>query len=283
MENRNREEGWQYAKISGHENESLIKELLENDLEYSKNFLKRINRENANINEVIIGGLHETNFLSVNGNKTKSKTDLKIFLENGEIINISIKKSLAGQVYLVSSEIFIKTFEKQFKKIIPENVKEAINLFWAGNPEEAVSIIENYADQSKEKFYNSQIRHQSLNATTLKAYSSNMYAELLNWFYNNISEITKLSFSMGAVAIHSEWSDYIWYKNLVDDGVTIDSIFSIKELCNAITALSCRYIDYGAKNGGTTIQLPFGFVQWHQSKLQFHHNYEKIANIIKEK
>ena len=283
MENRNREEGWQYAKISGHENESLIKELLENDLEYSKNFLKRINRENVNINEVVIGGLHETNFLSVNENKTKSKTDLKIFLENGEIINISIKKSLAGQVYLVSSEIFIKTFEKQFKKMIPENVKKAINLFWAGNPKEAVSIIKNYADQSKEKFYNSQIRHQSLNATTLKAYSSNMYTELLNWFYNNISEITKLSFSMGAVAIHSEWSDYIWYKNLVDDGVTIDSIFSIKELCNAITALPCEYIDYGEKNGGTTIQLPFGFVQWHQSKLQFHHNYEKIANIIKGK
>ena len=283
MESRNREEGWQYAKFSGHENEYLIKELLKNNLEYSKNFLKRISRENTSIKEVVIGGLHETNFPSVNENKTKSKTDLKIFLENGEIINISIKKSLAGQVYLVSSEIFIKTFEKQFNKIVPDNIKKAINLFWAGNPEEALSIIKNYADQSKKKFYDSQIRHQSLNATTLKTYSSNMHAELLNWFYSNISEITRLSFSMGAVAIHSEWSDYIWYKNLVDDGITIDSIFSIEELCDSIMTLSCKYIYYGEKNGGTTIQLPFGFVQWHQSKLQFHHNYEKIANIIKEK
>ncbi len=283
MENRNREEGWQYAKLSGHKNELLIKELLENDSKYSINFLKRINRKNINIKEVVIGGLHETNFPSVNENKTKSKTDLKIFLENREIINISIKKSLAGQVYLVSSEIFIKTFEKQFNKIIPDNVKKAINLFWAGNPKEALPIIENYADKSKKEFYDSQIRHQSLNATTLKRYSSDMYDELLNWFYNNISEITKLSFSMGAVAVQNEWSDYIWYKNLVDHGVTIDAIFSIDELCNAIKHLSCHYICYGEKNGGTTIQLPFGFVQWHQSKLQFHHNYEKIANIIKEK
>lgn len=283
MENRNREEGWQYAKCSGHENELLIKKLLENNSKYSINFLKRINRENVNIKKVVIGGLHETNFPSVNDNKTKSKTDLKIFLENRKIINISIKKSLAGQVYLVSSEIFIKTFEKQFNKIIPDNVKKAINLFWAGNPKEALPIIENYADKSIKKFYDSQMRHQSLNATTLKRYSSDMYDELLNWFYNNISEITRLSFSMGAVAVQNEWSNYIWYKNLVDNGVTIDAIFSIDELCNAIKHLPCRYICYGEKNGGTTIQLPFGFVQWHQSKLQFHHNYKKIANIIKGK
>lgn len=38
---------------------------------------------------------------------------------------------------------------------------------------------------------------------------------------------------------------------------------------------------YGYKNGGTTIQLPFGFVQWHQSSMQFHHSFDKIRNILK--
>jgi hypothetical protein len=280
METRNREEGWKYAKISGHENEYLIKKLIEDNLEYSKKFLKRINRENESIEKVVIGGLNETNVPSVNGNKTKSKTDLKIFLKNGETINISIKKSLGGQVYLVSSETFIKTFETQFNQIIPENVKKAIKLFWSGNGEEALHIIKKYADQSEEKNYDSQIRHKSLNATTLKNYSQNMYNELLNWFYDNIYKITKLSFSMGAVANENEWSDYIWYKNLVDDEIETDSIFLIEELSDIIRTLPSNSIYYGEKNGGTTIQLPFGFVQWHQSKLQFHHDYKKIAHMI---
>ena len=42
---------------------------------------------------------------------------------------------------------------------------------------------------------------------------------------------------------------------------------------------------YGARNGGSTIQLPFGFVQWHSPRkiipgnLQFHHSYEKIKSL----
>lgn len=44
-------------------------------------------------------------------------------------------------------------------------------------------------------------------------------------------------------------------------------------------------IYYSKVNGGSTIQLPFGFVQWHSHKktilgqLQFHHDYEKIMKL----
>ena len=31
------------------------------------------------------------------------------------------------------------------------------------------------------------------------------------------------------------------------------------------------------------IQLPFGFVQWHQSQIQFHHKFNKIKNIYENK
>ena len=37
---------------------------------------------------------------------------------------------------------------------------------------------------------------------------------------------------------------------------------------------------FGTTNGGTTIQLPFGFVQWHQHQMQFHHNYYKIKILL---
>ena len=42
--------------------------------------------------------------------------------------------------------------------------------------------------------------------------------------------------------------------------------------------------EYGNVGGGTTIQLPFGFVQWHSptkkipGDMQFHHNHEKISS-----
>ena len=100
MEHRDRATGWQHAKLSGHKNEDLVKMRLDADEEFATSLLKRINQPHAHIAHTTIGGLHETNVPSVNGRKTKSKTDLKVYLDTAEIINISIKKSLHGQVYL---------------------------------------------------------------------------------------------------------------------------------------------------------------------------------------
>ena len=141
MEHRDRATGWQHAKLSGHKNEDLVKILLDTNPEYANDFLRRSGLKGEIIKENSIGGLHETNVPSVSGRrKTKSKTDLKIFLQSGKEINISIKKSLGGQVYFVRAGIFIDTFEKQFTKRIPDAVKRAINLFWAA-ADDAISII----------------------------------------------------------------------------------------------------------------------------------------------
>ena len=279
MEHRDRATGWQHAKLSGHKNEDLVKHLLDNDPEYAEAFLCRLGLPGEKIKETSIGGLHETNVPSVTGKrKTKSKTDLKLFLESGKEVKISIKKSLGGQVYFVRAGIFIETFEAQFKKTIPESVKRAINLFWAA-ADDAVSIIERYADRSNAKNYDLQIRHTSLNATTLKAYDESLYNDLLNWFCENAYELTALSFAMGAVRDQEEWSDFVWYINLLEEN-DVDAIFSIPELCEAAASIASKETYYSSTNGGTTIQLPFGFVQWHQRQLQFHHNYEKLCNIL---
>ena len=37
---------------------------------------------------------------------------------------------------------------------------------------------------------------------------------------------------------------------------------------------------YSSTNGGTTIQLPFGFVQWHKGQLQFHHSFYKLCDML---
>jgi len=278
MPQRNRSTGWQHAKLSGHTNEERVKELLDTDLTFQNYFLERVNYTAETIIKTTVGGLHETNVPGINGRKTKSKTDLKVYLNNNKTINVSIKKSLGGQVYFVKSGLFINTFEKQFNKKIPATVQRAINLFWAG-ADDSIDIIEQYADKSNLKNYSMQIRHKSLNATTLKNYDESLYNDLLYWFTDNAYELAKLSFSMGAVREKNEWSDYIWYINLLGEN-DIDDIFSIEDICNAVQKAAQVETYYGASNGGTTIQLPFGFVQWHQGQLQFHHNYEKILAIL---
>ena len=279
MEHRDRATGWQHAKLSGHKNEDLVKIRLDTDEVFAASLLKRVDRPYAHIVRTTIGGLHETNVPSVNGRKTKSKTDLKVYLDTNEVINISIKKSLGGQVYIVRAGLFIDTFEKQFNTRIPDDARRAINLFWAA-ADDAVDIIKEYGDQTITKNYDLQLRHKSLNATTLKTYNEHLYDVLLQWFADNAYELAKLSFSMGAVYDSKEWSDFVWYINLLGENNT-DDIFLIEDICNAVQKIAKDETYYGTSYGGTTIQLPFGFVQWHQKQLQFHHSYDKLCALLK--
>ncbi|MBQ9968438.1 MAG: hypothetical protein IJO88_06935 [Oscillospiraceae bacterium] len=280
MEHRDRATGWQHAKLSGHKNEDLVKDLLDTDRTFQNSFLERVHRASAKIVKTSIGGLHETNVPSVNSRKTRSKTDLKVYLDTNEVINVSIKKSLGGQVYFVRAGLFIDTFEKQFDIKIPSDVQRAIKLFWAA-ADDAVEIIERHGDRRNAKNYALQIRHESLNATTLKAYDEDLYNALLNWFTDNAYELAKLSFSMGAVRDRDEWSDFVWYINLLGENDT-DDIFFIEDVCEAVRAVAHKETCYGSSYGGTTIQLPFGFVQWHQGQLQFHHDYSKLCQLLKK-
>lgn len=278
MEHRDRATGWKHAKLSGHQNEDLVKYYLDNEKIFQDLFLKKIGKPSAKILKTSIGGLHEHNVPSVYGKKTKSKTDLKVYLNTDEVINISIKKSLGGQVYFVKAALFIEIFEKQFGRKIPADVQRAINLFWS-SASDAVDIIEKFDNRSNEKNYNLQIRHKSLNATTLKAYDKNLYDAMLKWFIDNAYELTKLSFSMGAVLNPNEWSDFVWYINLLGESDT-DEIFLIDTICEAAQKVAFKETYYGTSYGGTTIQLPFGFVQWHQESMQFHHSYSKLQSLL---
>ncbi|MGG7049205.1 MULTISPECIES: hypothetical protein [unclassified Campylobacter] len=272
---RNRSQGWTHAKLSGHKNEENIKNLLQENIQFQYDFLSKIDKKDAKIVQIQIGGLHESQVSGVLDKPTKSKTDLKIKFLSGENVKISIKKSLSGQVYFVGAENFISIFEKHFYKISNE-VKRSIRLFWAA-AEDAKQIISEFADKSNVKIYNSQIKHKSLNANTLKNYNENLYIGLLSWFKQNLEQITKLSFSMGAASDESEWSDFIWYINTLGEN-SVNEIFDIQKLSLDVKNLQ-NQVFYGNTNGGTTIQLPFGFVQWHQAKMQFHHNFDKIKKI----
>lgn len=269
---RNRSEGWQYAKITGHLNEEDVAELLKKDLQFQKDFLRKIKKTDRKIENVEVGGKNEKNVECILGGKTKSKSDLKIFLDDDSKYGISIKKSLGGQVFLIGVERFIKGFEKQYEKKISNNVKEAISLFWGTSPK----VKEIISEYTVNKEY--ELKKNRLVSKTLLSYDSGLYNELLKWFSENIQEITDFCFSRGLAKNKEDYANYIWYSK--EKG---ENIFSLKELQNAV---STSEVTYGIKNFGTTIQLPFGFVQWHSPKkiipgqIQFHHNYKKITKLL---
>lgn len=278
MPTRKRDEGWSYAKKTGHKNEELVKDLLDTDISYAYSFLQRLNLVNDRIVHTEIGGLHEPKVNSVMGGKKNAKTDLKIFTTQCQL-NVSIKKSFGGQVYLIGAQDFIDLFEYHFHKHVPCSVQRAIKLFWAQDAE-ALTIIDTYSESKYGKSFDLQCKHKSLNATTLHAFNLDLYNDILDWFSQNIYEITKLSFSLGAASAPSDWAEFIWYINMLGEH-NVDAIFLIEDLCNASKAVAYNEVFFGTKNGGTTIQLPFGSVQWHQRKLEFRHSYDKISSLIR--
>ncbi len=125
MHHRNRAEGWQHAKITGHSNEELCAFLLKENLEVQKRFLNCLGLKNEKVEEVKTGALHEHDVPSILGDKTKAKPDLYVTLSSGNIIGVSLKKSLSGQVFLISVDRFIQGFEAAYDEI-PDIVKQGI-------------------------------------------------------------------------------------------------------------------------------------------------------------
>ncbi|MBP5517462.1 MAG: hypothetical protein J6X91_02205 [Bacteroidales bacterium] len=273
---RNRSEGWRHAKVSGHENEEDVEQFFQHD-DFRRHIEERLGV--PRIVQATVGGICEKNVSSILGDLTKSKTDLRLVLEDGKNINISIKKSSGGQVYLIGVDRFIAGFELHFKKIIPKDVKEALYLFFFGHTQ-TDKILEDptiTGDLSTHALRYVKKRHR-LTETLLRRYNSNMADALISWFNENKGLIADFCFSKGLAANKGDWADYVWYINLLGED-SFDTIYPINDIVYAVD-LSSDKVFYGNRQGGTTIQLPFGFVQWHQEQIQFHHNLDKIVEIL---
>lgn len=273
---RNRASGWQYAKLSGHENESDVEQLFR-DAEFRSSFSKRLGV--GAIASASVGGLCETDVLSVFGDKTKSKTDLIITLKDGQTLNVSIKKSAAGQVYLIGVDRFIDGFERQFKKTIPDNVKELLYVYFYGSPKTDALLNDTEITKHEDsKLVAYQRRHNRLVWDSLYNWGKDKGDSLLNWFKDNISDIADFCFARGLAANKKDWAQYVWYINLLGED-DFDEIFSVNDIKKAASA-NVADVFPSSQNGGSTTQLPFGFVQWHQQKMQFHHSLSKLAEIV---
>jgi len=283
MNSRNRSEGWRHAKISGHSNESGITNLINKDKLYREELEKKLNLD-SNIKSANEGGLREKNVQDVFGKSTKSKTDLKITLVNNKKINLSIKKSLGGQVYLIGVDRFINGFETQFRLKVPQNIKRSFKLFFAG-AEDISKIIENtqlnnIIEKKRKKIKEYEIRKKRITWITLNKYDEELSNAFIKWFKNNINNIFLFCFERGLSKNESEWADFVWYKNELEEN-SFDYVFNIRRLSKKINKEKFKKMIVPGKTlGGTTIQLPFGFVQWHQGQIQFHHNLDLMSKIL---
>lgn len=273
---RDRASGWQHAKLSGHENEADVEQLFK-DEEFRDAFSKRLGI--GEIESASVGGLCETDVISVFGDKTKSKTDLTIILKNGKTVNVSIKKSAGGQVYLIGVERFINGFEKQFGKSIPIDVKELLYIYFYGSSK-TEELLDNALVTKGETpaLVSYQRRHNRLVWTSLKNWDMSKYDLLLKWFKDNISDIADFCFARGLAKDSKDWAQYVWYINLLGED-DFDEVFSIDDIKKAMAAYSSEVYP-SCQNGGSTTQLPFGFVQWHQAKMQFHHSLAKLSEFV---
>ncbi len=276
MNGRNRAEGWKHAKLSGHENEALVEAVTEKDGSLQERILSCGKKQGIEVVKIDFGGLKETDVDCILGGKTKSKTDMHLYLKDNSSINISIKKSAGGQVFLIGVDRFIEGFEKQFKKVIPVNVKRAISLYW-GTASDTKTIAEEYGGANIAY----ELRKHRIVKETLDRYDSALSKALIDWFNDNILEIFDFCFSMGLATNESDWANIIWYRNELAEN-DMDDLYYIEDIKKKLTQTA----EYGNKTGGSTIQLPFGFVQWHSPRkiipgcMQFHHSYEKIKKLM---
>jgi len=276
MAERNRSEGWVHAKRSGHINEQLVAELTMRDKSVQQRILSCAHLEGETILDVQYGGLCERDVDCIlDGGKTKSKTDMWLRLSNGQRLNVSIKKDRSGQVFLIGIDRFLRGFQQQYNKLIPENVKRALALYF-GSAEDVATIANTFGSNQLRL----ELRKHRLVADTLRAYDNTLYDALLDWFNENISELFDFCFSKGLASQEEDWAQIVWYINLLGER-NLDTLIYLPDLRASIPQ-ACQY---GPRNGGSTIQLPFGFLQWHSPRktipgnLQFHHIYEKMLEL----
>lgn len=281
--NRNRSEGWHHAKVDGHANEQQFGDSLIDNADFIAKIVNQsLKYSPQGLPKISVDGSKHVN--SIFGDKTTSKVDVTLNWHSGDRINISLKKSKSGQVWLVSVPRFISAIEYYLAKNIDTEVLIGLSLFIGGSN---LSHCKDYfdealeSDKKKDPTIASQEMHQSrLVAKSIEAHFPSLWEATLDFFNENIGLITRLSFSQGLAKSEAEAADIIVYNNAVHG----DSVFPLPKIIEAaIAQTESSPISAGPRNGGSTLQLPTGFLQMHHPQgdnlLQFHHQYKKISTL----
>ena len=278
---RNRSQGWTHAKIDGHANEVEFGNGLFSDPAMVSEIIAAagIIAPNGSPTIRVDGSKHVT---SIFGDSTVSKVDLQLEWSSGVCVNISLKKSEGGQVWLISVPRFFSAVEHHLGKSLDSDVKSGISLFIGGNNlAGCMSLYEQALDGDTKRSPKiaKQERHQKrLVALAIKDYYPHIWNATIDFLNSNIELITSLSFSKGLAKSSEEAAQVIVYNN-APAGANVFSIPQVVSL--AKESVLVTPISAGPLNGGSTLLLPTGFLQMHRpqgdNQLQFHHQYKKVS------
>ena len=271
-------------KEDGHRNELLIAETLNGDKELRKCFCDRLGRPVQKFESAEAEGKHAKKVEGVDGHKTEGKTDVVIRWKDGTRTNVSVKMRKAGQVYLVTAANFAAAYRGQYGSKIPPRVLKALKLF-VGEDAESARILERTpisVDGERVRVKIERKQNSRLVFDVIRNYDPAMAQGLLDWLREHIVEVFELCFAAGAVKDRKNWADTLWYKNLLDEGGDgVDYMVPLKRIKSALRRKAASLVvERGPRNGGSTIQLPFGHVQYHNGQLEFYQLRKKIRALL---
>lgn len=282
---RNRSQGWKHAKISGHENERDFGAILEQSAMLQKQLfeIKYPQLELPNIRpSVNVDGALQVE--SILGDLITSKIDAEIAWTAAQRLTISIKKSNAGQVWLVPVSRFIRAVQFHGKPLSPDASK-ALKLFIGGSNLSGLDVEFKHGISTEKvtdsALYEQELHQNRLLAVTIKREFPMYWDALIDYFKQNIGLITELMFARGLALRDEDTADLIVYNKVRNQG----NMFETKSIAAQATKPSAlQLIQAGPRNGGSTIYLPTGFLQMHhpqgENLMQFHHKYDMVWDLM---
>lgn len=280
---RNRSQGWRHAKLDGHANENQFAiELLSNPDSLKKienSIMKSLPKSVPKID--VDGSKH---VISIFGDITTSKVDLSLTWTEGQRVNISLKKSESGQVWLISVPRFLAAMKFHLGREIDAEVVAGISLFIGGTNLLRYEKLYEVALKSDAirtpRIVTQQKRQRRLVSSSIESNYPSIWETTLEFFNANVTLITQLAFAQGLASSLEDHADIIVYNNVLKGS----NVFSISEILKTIQkgAKKSKVIQ-GPLNGGSTLTFPTGFLQMHhpqrENQLQFHHQYKKISTL----
>ena len=178
---------------------------------------------------------------------------------------------------------FVAVYEAQYRVSVPEKVRRALALF-IGEAEDSKTILDSTdisVDGEKVRGIAYEQNYR-LVFEVIRNYDAKMASMLLDWLKKQIASVCELRFSADAVRDRDKWAKVLWYKNLVDaDGQGLNFLVPINRIVSALVKNGNRnVVERGPRNGGSTIQLPFGHLQYHLNQLEFYQQLKKIQSLL---
>lgn len=271
-------------KERGHSNERLIATSLETNIAFRVAFFQKIQMSPDRFAGAVAGGKTAQQEEDLWGGHVNGKTDLSILLKEGDPINVSIKMAPSGQVYLVSAARFVAAYETLYGEKVPPKVVRALKLFTGETPESAEILTMIDPDFDRAYRHLEIESHSRLFFSVIQKHDPQMAEELLVWLADHMANVFELCFAAGTVKNRKNWSKYLWYRNLLEGKHRdLDYLVEISRVKAVLKKKAAKdWVKPGPVNGGSTLHLPFGMVQYHLGKLEFRHSLKKIRQLLGE-